>query len=80
MAPTSAVVKTKNQTFCSLLYSKTGVYRVHIIFLIFAKNIDSGYPLEPPQRDRSNEYHNLCFEQQYDKYQKFYLQTFSFWW
>ena len=25
--------------------------------------------------------HNLCFEQKYEKYQNFYLETFfSFWW
>ena len=24
--------------------------------------------------------HNLCFEQKYEKYQNFYLKTFSFWW
>ena len=24
--------------------------------------------------------HNLCFEQRYEKYQNFYLKTFSFWW
>ena len=23
---------------------------------------------------------HLCFEQKYEKYQKFYLKTFSFWW
>ena len=34
------------------------------------KNIDCGYLLEPP----------LYFEQKYEKYQNFYLITFSFWW
>ena len=31
------------------------------IFHISAQNIDCGYSLEPPRRDSSNEYHNLCF-------------------
>ena len=51
----------------------TGVY---IIFLIFAQNIDCGYSLEPTRRGGSNEYHNLCFVQKYEKYQKFL--SFSF--
>ena len=47
----------------------TGVY---IIFLISAQNIDCGYSLEPHQRGRSNEYHNLYFEQKFEKYQFFF--------
>ena len=31
------------------------------IIHISAQNIDCGYSLEPPRRDGSNEYHNLCF-------------------
>ena len=31
------------------------------IFLIFAKNIDCGYTLEPPQRGGSNEYPQSMF-------------------
>ena len=31
------------------------------IFLIFAQNIDCGYPLEPPQRGGSNEYPQFMF-------------------
>ena len=42
----------------------TGVY---IIFLILLNNIGD-----------SNEYHNLCFEQKYEKYQGFYLKIFEF--
>ena len=54
----------------------TGVY---IIFLFLLKNIDCGYSLEPPHRDGSNEYHNLCCEQKYEKYQNFlYLILFFF--
>ena len=37
------------------------------IFHISAQNIDCGYSLEPPRRGGSNEYHNLCFEQKYEK-------------
>ena len=60
---------------------KLGFTGVYIIFLISAQNIDCGYSLEPPQRGGSNEYHNLCFVQKYEKYQIFYLKTFSFlWW
>ena len=33
----------------------------NIFFHISAQNIDCGYSLEPPCRDGSNEYHNLCF-------------------
>ena len=35
---------------------KLGFTGVYIIFHISAKNIDCGYPLEPPQRGGSNEY------------------------
>ena len=37
------------------------------IFHISAHNIDCGYSLEPPRRGSSNGYHNLCFEQKYEK-------------
>ena len=39
--------------FCIVKLEFTGVY---IIFIISAKNIDSGYSLEPPRRGGSNEY------------------------
>ena len=49
------------------------------MFLISAKNIDYGYLLEPPRWGGSNKYHNLCFEQKYEKYQIFfYLKMFIF--
>ena len=48
--------------------------------LFLLKNIVCGYPLEPPRRGGSNEYQNLCFEQEYKKYQNFSLKIFSFWW
>ena len=47
---------------------KLGFTGVYIIFLISAQNIDCGYPLEPPRRGGSNEYHNLYFDQKYEKY------------
>ena len=52
--------------------------RVYIIFLIYAQNIDCGYSLEPPQRGVSNEYHNLCFEQNYEKCLRFLSENFQF--
>ena len=53
----------------------TGVYN---IFLISAQNIDCGYSLEPPRRGGSNEYHNLSFEQKFEKYQNFLSEKFHF--
>ena len=50
---------------------KLGFTGVYINFLISAQNIDCGYLLEPPRRGGSNEYHNLFFEQKYEKYQSF---------
>ena len=47
---------------------KLGFTWVYIIFLISAQNIDCWYSLEPPHRGGSNEYHNLFFEQKYEKY------------
>ena len=40
---------------------KKGFTGVFIIFLIFAKNIDCGYSLEPPRRGGSNEYPQPMF-------------------
>ena len=57
---------------------KLGFTGVYISFHISAQNIDCWYSLEPPRRDGSNEYHNLCFEQKYEKYQNFYLKIFIF--
>ena len=42
-----------------------------LFFSILLDNLDCGYSLEPPRRGGSNEYHNLCFEQKYEKYQIF---------
>ena len=52
---------------------------IHYFFLFLLKNIDCGYSLEPPHRGGSNECHNLCFEQKYEKKKVFYLKIFSFW-
>ena len=52
---------------------KLGFTGVNINFLISAKNIDCGYSLEPPRRGGSNEYHNLCFEQKYEKISEFFI-------
>ena len=68
---------------------KLGFTWVYIIFLILLKNINCGYSLEPPHRGGSNEYpqyteavltstHNLCFEQEYEKYQNFLSESFPF--
>ena len=37
------------------------------IFHISAQHIEWGYPLEPPRRGGSNEYHNLCFSAEITK-------------
>ena len=57
---------------------KLGFTGVYIIFLISAQNIDCGYSLAPPRRGGSNEYHNLCSEQKYKKYQSFLSENFQF--
>ena len=59
---------------------KLGFTGVYIISLILLKNIDCGYSLEPPLRGGSNEYPNLCFEQEYEKYQSFLSEKFPFFW
>ena len=55
----------------------TGVY---IIFFLFCyKNIlDPGYCLEPYGQGGFNDTHNLCFEQEYEKNQTFFLKIFLF--
>ena len=47
---------------------KKGFTGVYINFLISAQNIGCAYSLEPPL---TNTY-NLCFEQKYEKYQRFF--------
>ena len=58
---------------------KRGFTGVNMIFFLFLlKNIDCGYSLESLWQRGSNEY--TCFEQKYEKYQNFSLNTFSCWW
>ena len=59
---------------------KLGLTGEHINFLISAQNIDCGYSLELPDRDDSNMYHNLCFEQKYENFLNFHLKVFIFLW
>ena len=40
--------------------------------------MDCWYSLEPPHRGGSNEYHILCFEQKYEKSQRFLPENFQF--
>ena len=47
-----------------------------MFFLFLLNNIDCGYSLELTQRGGYNEYHNLCFEQKYEKYH-FLSELFS---
>ena len=49
-----------------------------LYFLVLLKNIDCGYSLEPHRQGGSNKYHNLCFEQKYEKKSDFLSQTFQF--
>ena len=49
---------------------KLGFTGVYIIFLISAQYIDCVYSLEPPR--------NLCFDQKYEKYQRFLSENFQF--
>ena len=54
-----------------LLYSKTGVYGVYIIFLNFALK-HRLWVLVRTEAVLTNT-HNLCFEQKYEKYQIFFI-------
>ena len=83
------VLTPLNPTF---IQENWGLQRYTLFFLFLLKNIDCGYSLEPPRRGGSdcgyslepprrggsNEYHNLCFEQKYEKYQNFYVKIFFF--
>ena len=59
---------------------KLGFTGVYIIFLISAKNIYCGYSLELPHLAILTSTHNLCFEQKYETYQRFFMKIFIFWW
>ena len=50
-----------------------GLQGYTLFFLFLLKNIDCGYALDPPRRDGSNEYHNLCFEQKYEEIQNSFI-------
>ena len=50
--------------FCIVKLGFTGVY---IIFHISAQKHRLWFSLEAPRRGDSNEYHNLCIEQKYEK-------------
>ena len=53
---------------------KLGFTGVSFFFLFLLRNIDFWYSLEPPVLTST---HNLCFEQNYDKYQSFFIWKFS---
>ena len=59
----------------------TGVYIV-LFFFILLKNIDCGYSLEMPWRGFTKAVltstHNLCFEQEHEKYRNFLSENFPF--
>ena len=54
--------------------TQVSVYRtIGPLVIIFNPNIDCGYSLEPPLCS-----HDLCFEQKYEKHQKFSDVIFNF--
>ena len=57
---------------------KLGFTGVYIIFLIFLKNIDCGYSLEPPRRGGSNEYPQSMFWEKIWKISEIFIWKFSF--
>ena len=61
---------------------KPGFTGYTLFFLSLLKNIDCGYPLEPPRRGGSNEYQQSMFWAEIWKKIRtfFFLKTFSFWW
>ena len=73
------IASSRNHTDIILTPLNLTLYTVKHFFLFLLKHISCGYSLEPP-RCGSNDYNNLCFELKYEKYQNFYLKTFSFWW
>ena len=56
---------------------KLGFTGVYIIFLISAQNHRLWVLVRTAS---STSTHNLCFKQKFEKYQNFYLKTFSIWW
>ena len=57
---------------------KLGFTGVYIIFLFLLKNIDFGYPLEPPHRGGSNEYQQSMFWTEIWKISEFFIWKLSF--
>ena len=57
---------------------KLGFIGVYIIFLFLLKNIDCGYPLEPPRRGGSNEYPQSMFWADIWKISEFLTENFQF--
>ena len=57
---------------------KLGFTGVYIIFLIFLKNIDCGYSLEPPRRGGSNEYPQSMFWEEIWNISEFFIWKFFF--
>ena len=57
---------------------KLGFTGVYIIFLIFARNIDCWYSLEPPRRGGSNEYPLSMFWAKIWRISKFFIFFFFF--
>ena len=52
--------------------------QVYTIFLISAQNIDRGYSLKRLAEAVLTSTHDLCFEQKYEKYQRFFSEDFQF--
>ena len=57
---------------------KQGFTGVYIIFLISAQKHRLWVLVRTASVSRSNEYHNLCFEQKQEKYQNFLSENFQF--
>ena len=57
---------------------KLGFTGVYIVFLILLKNIDCGHSLKLLGEAVLTNTHNLCFEQEYEKYQNFLSENFPF--
>ena len=56
---------------------KLGFTGVYIVFLFLFKNTDCGCSLEPPRRGGSNENHNLCSKQKFEKNIRIFIQKLS---
>ena len=76
------ITKTRLYNFDPLIphfyIVKLGLQGYTLYFIFLLKNIDCGYSLEPPHRGGSNEYQQLCFEQNFEKYQSFLSELFQF--